>query len=142
MSQKLRTVAILRSAWIVLSLSALLYCQYVFDGKPNSDSEEVLVILMQWKLTRIEVAEKSIVTQEAAAKIQIALAIAVPLGRSYAKAQRELERLQNPGAGNPPSSSHRAQRVSDGPHPERGDPDPLDDSHASPDPQDPDPQNG
>ena len=80
MSQKLRTVAILRSAWIVLSLSALLYCQYVFDGKPNSDSEEVLVILMQWKLTRIEVAEKSIVMQEAAAKIQILLAIAVPPG--------------------------------------------------------------
>ena len=115
------------------------------EWQPTSRSEQFYVEQMaisQWKLTRIEVAEKSIVPQEAAAKIQIALAIAVPLGRSYAKAQRELERLQNPGAGNPPSSSHRAQRVSDGPHPERGDPDPLDDSHASPDPQDPDPQNG
>lgn len=24
----------------------LLYCQYVFDGRPNSDAEEVLIILM------------------------------------------------------------------------------------------------
>jgi hypothetical protein len=40
------TVTILRSLWLVLSLAVLLYCQYVFDGKPNSDSEEVLIILM------------------------------------------------------------------------------------------------
>jgi hypothetical protein len=32
--------------WIILSLAVLLYSQYVFDGKPNSDSEEVLIILM------------------------------------------------------------------------------------------------
>ncbi len=36
----------LRSVWIILSLAVLLYCQYVFDGKANSDSEEVLIILM------------------------------------------------------------------------------------------------
>ena len=45
-SQRPRTVAILPSVWIVLSLAVLLYCQYVFDGKPNSDTEEVLAILM------------------------------------------------------------------------------------------------
>ncbi len=37
---------VLRSVWIILSLAVLLYCQYVFDGKPNSDAEEVLIILM------------------------------------------------------------------------------------------------
>lgn len=37
---------VLRSIWIILSLAVLLYCQYVFDGKPNSDAEEVLIILM------------------------------------------------------------------------------------------------
>jgi hypothetical protein len=37
---------VLRSLWIILSLAVLLYCQFVFDGKPNSDSEEVLIILM------------------------------------------------------------------------------------------------
>jgi hypothetical protein len=37
---------VLRSVWIILSLAVLFYCQYVFDGKPNSDSEEVLIILM------------------------------------------------------------------------------------------------
>src|ERR1700730_11107178 len=31
---------VLRSIWIILSLAVLLYCQYVFDGKPNSDAEE------------------------------------------------------------------------------------------------------
>jgi len=43
--QKVRTIT-LHSIWIILSLAVLLYCQYVFDGKPNSDSEEVLIILM------------------------------------------------------------------------------------------------
>ena len=45
MPQRVRTIA-LRSVWIILSVAVLLYCQYVFDGKPNSDSEEVLIILM------------------------------------------------------------------------------------------------
>ena len=53
----------------------------------------------QWKLTRIEVAEKSITLQEVAAKTQIPLLDRLPqsqcrLERSYARAQRELERLQ------------------------------------------------
>ncbi len=46
MSKKYRTAEILRAVWIVLTLAVLLYCQYVFDGKPNSDSEEVLIVLM------------------------------------------------------------------------------------------------
>jgi len=41
-----RTVAILRLVWMVLCLAVLLYCQYAFDGQPNSDSEEVLIIMM------------------------------------------------------------------------------------------------
>ena len=41
-----RPVAILRAAWLVFSLAVLLYCQYVYDGKPNSDSEEVLIVFM------------------------------------------------------------------------------------------------
>jgi hypothetical protein len=41
-----RTIAILRSGWMVLSLAVLFYCLYVFDGRPNSDSEQVLIILM------------------------------------------------------------------------------------------------
>ncbi len=45
-SQRVQTVAMLRLVWIMLSGAVLLYCQYVFDGRPNSDSEEVLIILM------------------------------------------------------------------------------------------------
>jgi hypothetical protein len=41
-----RHIAILGRVWVFLSVAVLLYCQYVFDGQPNSDSEEVLVILM------------------------------------------------------------------------------------------------
>src|SRR6266403_4689437 len=72
------------------------------EWNPASRSEQFYVEQMaisQWKLTRIEVAEKSIVTQEAAAKIQIPLLERLwqsqcRLERSYARAQRELERLQ------------------------------------------------
>jgi hypothetical protein len=42
--QRVRTIA--RSVWVFLSFAVLLYCQYAFDGKPNTDSEEVLIILM------------------------------------------------------------------------------------------------
>jgi len=41
-----RTAVYLRAAWVVLSLAVLLYCQYVYDGKPNSDAEEVLILAM------------------------------------------------------------------------------------------------
>ena len=72
------------------------------EWNPESRTEQFYVEQMaisQWKLTRIELAEKSIVTQEAAAKIQIPLLEQLwqsqcRLERSYAKAQRELERLQ------------------------------------------------
>jgi putative Mn2+ efflux pump MntP len=30
----------------VLSIALLLFCQYVYDGKPNSDAEEVLILGM------------------------------------------------------------------------------------------------
>src|SRR5712692_9034722 len=58
------------------------------EWNPQSRTGQFYVEQMaisQWKLTRIELAEKSIVTQEVAAKIQIpapraALAIAMPLG--------------------------------------------------------------
>ena len=72
------------------------------EWNPESRTEQFYVEQMavsQWKLTRIELAEKSIVTQEAAAKIQIPLLERLwqsqcRLERSYARAQRELERLQ------------------------------------------------
>src|SRR5438128_2716724 len=37
---------VLRLIWIILNVAVLFYCQYAFDGKPNSDSEIVLIILM------------------------------------------------------------------------------------------------
>src|SRR5260370_12031491 len=54
----------------------------------------------QWKLARVEVAEKSLLQQEFSAKIQIPMVDKLwqcqhRLERSYARAQRELERLQN-----------------------------------------------
>ena len=72
------------------------------EWNPESRTEQFYVEQMaisQWKLTRIELAEKSIVTQEAAAKIQIPLLERLwqsqcRLERSCARAQRELERLQ------------------------------------------------
>src|SRR6266704_761913 len=72
------------------------------EWNPESRTEQFYVEQMavsQWKLTRIELAEKSIVTQEVAAKIQIPLLERLwqsqcRLERSYARAQRELERLQ------------------------------------------------
>ncbi len=36
----------IRIIWIILCLAVLAYCQYVYDGQPNSDTEEVLIILM------------------------------------------------------------------------------------------------
>ena len=32
--------------WIALCASILVYCEYAFDGKPNSDAEDVLLIGM------------------------------------------------------------------------------------------------
>ena len=76
------------------------------DRKPNSGpqsgTEQLYVEQMaisQWKLARMEPAEKSIVTQEIPAKTQIPLLDRLwqsqcRLERSYARAQRELERLQ------------------------------------------------
>jgi len=32
--------------WTALALAVLAYCQFVFDGKPNSDAENVLIVLM------------------------------------------------------------------------------------------------
>ena len=72
------------------------------EWRPQSTTERFYVEQMaisQWKLTRIEVAEKSITMQEVAAKIQIPLLDRLwqsqcRLERSYARAQRELERLQ------------------------------------------------
>ena len=72
------------------------------EWNPQSATEKFYVEQMaisHWKLIRIEHAEKSIVTQEAAAKTQIPLLDRLwqcqhRLERSYARAQRELERLQ------------------------------------------------
>src|SRR5437879_8067259 len=73
------------------------------EWQPQSRTEHFYVDQMaisQWKLTRVEVAEKSIVSQEVSAKTQIPLLDKLwqcqgRLERSFARAQRELERLQN-----------------------------------------------
>ena len=73
------------------------------EWQPQSRTEQFYVEQMavsQWKLTRVEVAEKSILNQEFSAKIQIPLVDKLwqcqhRLERSYARAQRELERLQS-----------------------------------------------
>src|SRR6266403_3676316 len=73
------------------------------EWQPQSRTEQFYVEQMavsQWKLARVEVAEKSILKQEARANIQIPLIDRLwqcqhRLERSYARAQRELERLQN-----------------------------------------------
>ena len=72
------------------------------EWQPQSRTEHFYLEQMaisQWKLTRIELAEKSIALQECAAKIQIPLLDRLwqsqcRLERSYARAQRELQRLQ------------------------------------------------
>ena len=73
------------------------------EWQPQSRTEHFYVEQMaisQWKLTRVEVAEKSIVSQEVSAKTQIPLLDKLwqcqgRLERSFARAQRELQRLQN-----------------------------------------------
>ena len=73
------------------------------EWQPQSRTEQFYVEQMaisQWKLARVEVAEKSIVKQELKASSQIPLIDRLwqcqhRLERSFARAQRELERLQN-----------------------------------------------
>ena len=43
---KNRYWTVFRVVWVILCLAVLAFSQYVFDGKPNSDAEEVLIILM------------------------------------------------------------------------------------------------
>jgi hypothetical protein len=41
-----RTLAVIRRLWVALTIVVLVYGQAIYDGKPNSDAEEVLIILM------------------------------------------------------------------------------------------------
>jgi hypothetical protein len=136
------------------------------EWQPQSTTEQFYVEQMaisQWKLTRIELAEKSIVTQELAAKTQIPLLDRLwqcqhRLERSYARAQRELERLQKSRLPVPPKGAASQQPPARKPailvtwhdrnDPDNppwppiripGDPDPLDESE---DTKEGDPQNG
>src|SRR5258708_7472962 len=132
------------------------------EWNPESRTEQFYVEQMavsQWKLTRIELAEKSIVTQEATAKIQIPLLERLwqsqcRLERSYARAQRELERLQKsrlpvPPKGKASEQPERRPSILVTWHPEKpewpsillpGDPDPLDETADSGAPKEGDPQ--
>jgi len=73
------------------------------EWQPQSRTEQFYVEQMavsQWKLARVEIAEKSLLQQEFSAKSQIPLVDKLwqcqhRLERAYARAQRELERLQN-----------------------------------------------
>jgi len=72
------------------------------EWQPQSSTEHFYVEQMavsQWKLSRVELAEKSILAQEDDAKVQIPLVERLwkhqgRLERSYSRAQRELERVQ------------------------------------------------
>jgi len=72
------------------------------EWQPQSSTEHFYVEQMavsQWKLSRVELAEKSILVQEDDAKVQIPLVERLwkqqgRLERSYSRAQRELQRLQ------------------------------------------------
>ena len=72
------------------------------EWNPQSRTEQFYVEQMavsQWKLTRMEVGEIGVFQEEAAAKTQIPLLDRLwqaqcRMERSYARAQRELERLQ------------------------------------------------
>ena len=72
------------------------------EWQPKSRTEQFYLEQMavsQWKLTRMEVGEASIYPQTAAGKVQVPLLDRLwqaqcRLERSYARAQRELERLQ------------------------------------------------
>ncbi len=73
------------------------------EWEPQSRTEQFYVEQMavsQWKLARVEVAEKSLLLQEFSAQSQIPLVDKLwqcqhRLERAYARAQRELERLQD-----------------------------------------------
>ena len=73
------------------------------EWQPQSRTEQFYVEQMaisHWKLARVEVAEKSILQQGFSAQTQIPLVDKLwqcqhRLERAYARAQRELERLQN-----------------------------------------------
>ncbi len=59
------------------------------------------MVIAQWKLRRIEVAEANLLAQELPATVQIPLLdrlwqSQIRLERSFARAQRELEKLQGP----------------------------------------------
>jgi hypothetical protein len=41
-----RVLAAIRWLWVTLSIVVLVYGQAIYDGKPNSDAEQVLAILM------------------------------------------------------------------------------------------------
>ena len=72
------------------------------EWQPQSRTEHFYLEQMaisQWKLTRMELAEKSIALEACAAQIQVPLLDRLwqsqcRLERSYARAQRELQRLQ------------------------------------------------
>ena len=73
------------------------------EWQPQSRTEHFYLEQMavsQWKLARVEIAEKSILEQKFSAKSQIPLVEKLwqcqhRLERSYTRAQRELERLQD-----------------------------------------------
>src|SRR6266436_2663474 len=73
------------------------------EWQPQTRTEQIYVEQMavsQWKLRRMEIGEVSLLVQKSAAKKQIPLLdrlwkAEARLERSFAKAQRELERLQD-----------------------------------------------
>lgn len=85
------------------------------EWQPQSSTEHFYVEQMavsQWKLSRVELAEKSILAQEGDAKVQIPLVERLwkqqgRLERSYSRAQRELERLRT----HRPEQAHQPEKA-------------------------------
>ena len=100
------------------------------EWEPQSRTEQFYLEQMavsQWKLARVEIAEKSILDQKFSAKSQIPLVEKLwqcqhRLERSYTRAQRELERLQD----------FRRRQVQ---QPEQSAPQPTAEAPAAPQPQ-------
>src|SRR5436190_6607511 len=87
------------------------------EWHPNSRTEQFYLEQMaisQWKLNRMEVAERSVFEQTSDSKTQIPLLDRLwqcqnRLERAYARAQRELERLKNARSQSQPADEHAPQ---------------------------------
>jgi hypothetical protein len=109
-----------------------LYAALEADWRPQSTTARIYLEQMavaQWKLRRIEVAEASLLAQDLPAATQIPLLDRLwqsqcRLERSFARAQRELERLQGPLPKQPASELRPVSHARPAAAPQDGPPQP------------------